>query len=81
MDACKVKLVVVKSGCDLYKAGDEIVFDGPVIQKEKSGALCMTAMQAVYPYVFAARQGAVWQSLIQCPDCEETVLFRVMKQL
>lgn len=80
MDVHKVKLVVVKSGCELYKTGDEIVFDGPVIQKEKSGALCMTALQALYPYVFAARQGAVWQSLIQCPDCEETVFFEVKKQ-
>lgn len=40
MDVHKVKLVVVKSGCELYKTGDEIVFDGPVIQKEKSSALC-----------------------------------------
>lgn len=55
MDAKKVKLVVVESHCDLYKEGDEIVFDGPVINKEKSGALCMTALQALYPYVFAGR--------------------------
>lgn len=52
MDAKKVKLVVVESHCDLYKEGDEIVFDGPVVNKEKSGALCMTALQALYPYVF-----------------------------
>lgn len=57
MDAKKVKLVVVESHCDLYKEGDEIVFDGPVVNKEKSGALCMTALQALYPYVFAGRQG------------------------
>ncbi len=80
MDIHKVKLVVVKSGCELYKTGDEIVFDGPVIQKEKSGALCMTALQALYPYVFAARQGAIWKPLIQCPDCEETVVFNVREQ-
>lgn len=62
MDAKKVKLVVVESHCDLYKEGDEIVFDGPVVNKEKSGALCMTALQALYPYVFAGRQGALWPS-------------------
>lgn len=54
MDAKKVKLVVIKSHCDLYKEGDEIVFDGPVIDKAKSGALCMTALQALYPYVSPA---------------------------
>mgnify|MGYP004504173155 FL=1 len=53
---------------------------GPIINKEKSGALCMTALQAVYPYVFAARQGAVWKPLIQCPDCDEKVVFKVVKQ-
>ena len=57
MDAKKVKLVVIKSHCDLYKEGDEIVFDGPVIDKAKSGALCMTALQALYPYVFALAVG------------------------
>lgn len=64
MDAKKVKLVVIKSHCDLYKEGDEIVFDGPVIDKAKSGALCMTALQALYPYVFAGRQGSLWPSAI-----------------
>lgn len=80
MDAKKVKLVVIKSHCDLYKEGDEIVFDGPVIDKAKSGALCMTALQALYPYVFAGRQGSLWPSTIQCPDCDEGVIFRVVEQ-
>lgn len=74
MDAKKVKLVVVESHCDLYKEGDEIVFDGPVVNKEKSGALCMTALQALYPYV------ALWPSDIQCPDCDEGVVFRIVEQ-
>lgn len=80
MDAKKVKLVVIKSHCDLYKEGDEIVFDGPDIDKAKSGALCMTALQALYPYVFAGRQGSLWPSDIQCPDCDEGVIFRVVEQ-
>lgn len=80
MDVYNVKLVVIESGCDHYQIGDEIIFDGPIINTEKSGALCMTALQALYPYVFAARQGAVWEPLIQCPDCEEKVVFKVAKQ-
>ncbi|MCH4166841.1 MAG: TIGR04076 family protein [Megasphaera sp.] len=79
MDVNKIKLVVMESKCDLYRPGDEIVFDGPVIDTKKSGALCMTALQALYPYVFAGRQGAVWESPIQCPDCAEKVVFRVEK--
>ena len=69
MDAKKVKLVVVESHCNLYKEGDEIVFDGPVVNKEKSGALCMTG-----------RQGALWPSDIQCPDCDEGGVFRIVEQ-
>ena len=73
-------LVVVESHCPEYQVGDEIIFDGPFINKEKSGPLCMTALQAIYPYIFAARQGAIWKPLIQCPDCDETVVFKVVKQ-
>lgn len=51
MDVYNVKLVVIESGCDHYQIGDEIIFDGPIINTEKSGALCMTALQALYPYV------------------------------
>jgi uncharacterized repeat protein (TIGR04076 family) len=79
MDVNKIKLVVIQSQCDLYKPGDEIVFDGPVIDKEASAPLCMTALQALYPYVFAGRQGAVWESPVQCPDCDEKVIFQVTK--
>ncbi len=80
MDVYHVKLVVVESHCPEYQVGDEIIFDGPFINKEKSGPLCMTALQAIYPYIFAARQGAIWKPLIQCPDCDETVVFKVVKQ-
>ena len=49
MDAKKVKLVVKSSKCHLYQPGDEIYFDESVINKEKSAALCMTALNALYP--------------------------------
>lgn len=47
MDAKKVKLVVKSSKCHLYQPGDEIYFDESVINKEKSGALCMTAAECI----------------------------------
>ncbi|WP_301859169.1 TIGR04076 family protein [uncultured Megasphaera sp.] len=80
MDKYKVKLVVTESNCDHYKVGDEVVFDGPIVNKEKSGELCMTALQALYPYVFAGRQGSLWESPVQCPDCAERVIFKVVQQ-
>lgn len=80
MDTYKIKLVVVESQCDHYTAGDAIIFDGPLIDKGRSGNLCMTALQALYPFVFAGRQGALWDHLVQCPDCDEKVIFKVEVQ-
>lgn len=79
MDACKVKLVVVDSKCDFYKPGDEIHFDGPLLDVKRGGNFCMTALQGVYPFVFAGRQGALWDHVIQCPDCDERVSFKIEK--
>lgn len=73
----KIKLVVVDSKCQLYKKDDEIVFDGPTIDKKRSATLCMTALQSLYLYIFAGRHGYLWDSLIQCPDCDESVSFKV----
>ncbi len=75
----KVKLVVVESGCPNYRVGDEVVFDGPILNKEESSVLCMTALNALYPFVFAARKGFIWDTPIQCPDCGESVTFMIKK--
>lgn len=77
MDACHVKLVVIDSQCGYYRRGDEIEFDGPLLV-ENGTKLCMTALQALYPFVFAARQGAAWEHLIQCPDCDDKVTFKII---
>lgn len=73
----KVKLVVVKSLCSKYKVGDEIVFDGALIDKEHSASLCMMALSAVFPFVYAARKGTVRKAPVQCPDCGEGVEFEI----
>ncbi|WKY46793.1 TIGR04076 family protein [Eubacteriaceae bacterium ES3] len=75
----KVKLVVQTSGCPFYRVGDEIVFNGPIIDKEKSGNFCMMAMNAVFPYVYAARKGVDNKQLLQCPDCDDRVYFEIKK--
>ena len=75
MSENKIKLVVVKSDCPFYKEGDSIYFDGALIDKGKSGNLCMTALSAVFPFVYAARKGIVKTGAVQCPDCSESVEF------
>lgn len=73
----KIKLIVEASGCPSYNIGDEIIFDGPLLDKENSGNICMMALGAVFPFVYAARKGVVTEQPLQCPDCAEKVIFRI----
>lgn len=78
MEDHKVKAIVLSSGCPKYHAGDEIYFDGAFVNKEKSAALCMVALNAIYPFAYAARRGgSVKDGPVQCPDCGESVTFRI----
>lgn len=73
-----VKVTVVESKCPYYKKGDVVCFKGACVEKEKSGTLCMVALNAIYPFVYAARRGGFLKDgYIQCPDCKEEVLFKV----
>ena len=78
MEDHPVKAVVIHSECPRYHVGDEVVFEGAFIDKEKSAAVCMVAMNAIYPFVYAARRGgSVKPTPVQCPDCGECVQFRI----
>lgn len=78
MEDHNTKVVVLESACPRYQAGDEIYFKGAFIDKEKSAELCMVALSAIYPFVYAARRGgSVKPTPVQCPDCGECVTFRV----
>lgn len=72
-----ITLTVTKSGCEKYHVGDKIVFDGALIDKEKSANLCMMALNAVFPFVYAARKGVVHEAPVQCPDCKDCVEFEI----
>lgn len=45
------------SECDLMKKGDYIYMKGPMIDKEKSDNICVTALTGIYPWVMTARFG------------------------
>ena len=80
MEDHKVKAVVLESGCPRYRPGDEIYFEGAFVDKEKSGELCMVALNAIYPFVYAARRGgSVKEGPIQCPDCGKRIKFRIQR--
>jgi len=79
----KMKLVVKNSTCDLYKPGDEIFIDGPLLDPKTKVPVCLTAINAVYPFLYAARKGVTADMMgfseltFQCPDCEENVQFTI----
>ena len=80
-----VKLVVKSSKCDLYRAGDEIYFDGPLLNKEKSANVCLTAVSSFYPFIYAARKRVTAEQMgfeeltFQCPDCPDKVEFTIVQ--
>jgi uncharacterized repeat protein (TIGR04076 family) len=83
----KIKLVVISSKCDLYKTGDTIYIDGPVINtKETKCPVCLTAVNAIYPFIYGARKGLTKNEMgfealhFQCPDCPETVTFELIAE-
>lgn len=74
----KVKATVLESGCGYYSIGDEICFNGPLVETDKDIKLCMVALNAIYPFVYAARRGGmVKETPVQCPDCCEAVKFQI----
>jgi uncharacterized repeat protein (TIGR04076 family) len=52
-----VQVTVTGSTCDKMPAGDTLVLDGPAIDYDRSGPVCLTAMNAVYPWIMLARFG------------------------
>jgi len=47
-----------------------------MLDKEHSDNVCMVAMNAIYPFVYAFRRGGnLRNGPYQCTDCGETVKF------
>ncbi len=80
----KVKVVVESSTCDVYKPGDTIYIDRFLLDKERSGPVCLTALNAIYPFIYAARKGVTLEQMgyskmnFQCPDCDESAVFQLI---
>lgn len=78
MESKKIIATVIQTGCPRYKIGDKITYEGPAVVKEESDGLCMVAMNAMYPMVYAmSRGGMAEHAPVQCPDCKEAVVFEL----
>jgi len=78
----KVKIEVIRSECDLMKSGDSVYLSGPVLDREKSGPVCVTALLSIYPWIMGARFGLESEHMgwkdgytVCCPD--KLVDFRI----
>lgn len=80
----KIKLVVKSSNCCSYKPGDAIYINRSMVDKEKSANLCLTALNAIYPFIYAARKHVTVEQMgfsemcFQCPDIDERVEFCIV---
>ena len=80
----KIKLVVKSSNCCSYKPGDTIYIDHSMVDKERSANICLTALSALYPFIYAARKHVTLEQMgfsemcFQCPDIEESVEFSII---
>jgi len=77
----KIKVIVKSSKCCNYNPGDTIYIDHSIVDKEKSAAICLTALTAIYPFIYAARKHVTLEQMgfsemcFQCPDIDESVEF------
>lgn len=80
----KIKIIVESSTCEIYKPGDTIYIDRFLLDKERSDAVCLTAISAIYPFIYAARKGVTIEQMgyskmsFQCPDCDESAVFNLV---
>ncbi len=50
-----VQIKVTESKCDLMPQDNEVILEGPCINYEKSGPVCLTALNAIYPWIMVSR--------------------------
>ena len=54
----EIEVCEVRGKCPVYKVGDKIVVDDPVIVLDKTDALCTHALSSLLHYVLALERGA-----------------------
>jgi len=50
-----VEITVTESSCPMMPQEDLLVLEGPRINYAKSGPICITALNAIYPWVMVTR--------------------------
>jgi uncharacterized repeat protein (TIGR04076 family) len=72
----EVKVEVTHCECAFMKKGDCIYLKGPMIDKERSDSICVTALMGIYPWILTSRFGIESKNLefdsgcykVWCPE-------------
>lgn len=56
-DPSLIEVKVTASECEAMPLGDTLILEGPAINYEKSGPVCITALNAIYPWIMVSRFG------------------------
>lgn len=52
-----IEVIEIKGKCPVYKVGDKMVIDGPIIDLKRTDAICIHALSSILHYVVALREG------------------------
>jgi uncharacterized repeat protein (TIGR04076 family) len=52
-----IEVKVTASECEAMPQGDTLILEGPAINYGKSGPVCLTALNAIYPWIMVSRFG------------------------
>jgi uncharacterized repeat protein (TIGR04076 family) len=70
-----VKIVVTYSECAQMREGYTFFLKGPMLEFDRSSSICVTALLAIYPWIFTARFGIKSKDLewnegyhVWCPE-------------
>lgn len=66
-----IEIKATKSECPMVPAGTVVITEGPILNSAQSGAVCITAMNAMYPWIMVSRFGIKatnmdWDETNQC---------------
>ncbi len=72
----EVKVEVTHSECSFMKKGDCFYLKGPMIDKERSDSICVSALMGIYPWILTSRFGIESKNLefdsgcykVWCPE-------------
>lgn len=72
-----IEVAEIRGKCPVYKVGDKIVIDGPMILPDKTDVICIHALASLLHYAVALREGVDPRKLLDCRIMGNMLIFNV----